>query len=92
MTVFEWDNRKERHNIRKHDGVTFHEASTVFLDPLTMTFYDPDHSQDEERLITLGMAKTGKILFVSHTEADNKIRIISAREATRQERRSYEES
>ena len=92
MTYFEWDTRKEAGNIQKHIGITFHEASSVFFDPLAMTFFDPDHSENEERFITLGMASNSKILFVSHTEHGEKIRIISAREATRQERRSYEES
>ena len=92
MTYFEWDTRKERANIRKHNGISFHVASSVFFDPLAMTFFDPDHSEHEDRLITLGMASTGTVLFVSHTEVGEKIRIISAREATRQERRSYEES
>lgn len=71
MTYFEWDSRKERLNIRKHDGISFHEASSVFFDPLAMTFFDPDHSEAEERYITLGMASNGKILFVSHTEGEH---------------------
>ena len=91
MNYFEWDTRKEAGNIRKHNGVTFHEASSVFFDPFAMTYFDPEHSESEERFITLGMASNGKILFVSHTDHGEKIPIISAREATRQERRSYEE-
>jgi uncharacterized DUF497 family protein len=89
MLTFEWDKRKEASNIRKH-GVSFHEASTVFLDPLSMTFYDPDHAEDEDRYITLGMAKNGRLLFVSHADRGDRVRIISAREASKQERNSYE--
>jgi len=89
MLTFEWDKRKEAANIRKH-GVSFHEASTVFLDPLSMTFYDPDHAEVEDRYITLGMAKNGRILFVSHADREDRVRIISAREASKLERNGYE--
>ena len=91
MLTYEWDKRKEAANIRKH-GVSFHEASTVFLDPLSMTFYDPDHAEDEDRFITLGMAKTGRLLFASHADRGERTRIISAREANKQERNGYENS
>jgi len=91
MLTFEWDKRKELANIRKH-GVSFHEASTVFLDPLSMTFYDPDHAEDEDRYITLGMTKNGRLLFVSHAERGDRVRIISAREASKLERNGYEEN
>jgi uncharacterized DUF497 family protein len=89
MLTFEWDKRKEVANIRKH-GVSFHEASTVFLDPLSMTFYDPDHAEDEDRYITLGMTKNGRLLFVSHADRGDRVRIISAREASKLERNGYE--
>lgn len=89
MLTFEWDKRKEVANIRKH-GVSFHEASTVFLDPLSMTFYDPDHAEDEDRYITLGMTKNGRLLFVSHADRGERVRIISAREASKLERNAYE--
>ena len=89
MLTFEWDKRKEATNIRKH-GVSFHEASTVFLDPLSMTFYDPDHAEDEDRYITLGMAKNGRLIFVSHADRGDRVRIISAREASKRERNGYE--
>ena len=91
MLTFEWDKRKELANIRKH-GVSFHEASTVFLDPLSMTFYDPDHAEDEDRYITLGMTKNGRLLFVSHADRGDRVRIISAREASKLERNGYEEN
>ena len=89
MLTFEWDKRKEAANIRKH-GVSFHEASTAFLDPLSMTFYDPDHAEDEDRYITLGMTKNGRLLFVSHADRGDRVRIISAREASKLERNGYE--
>lgn len=88
---YEWDKRKEASNIKKH-GVSFHEASTVFFDPHALTFYDPDHSDDEERFITLGMAATSKILFVAHTDRGMVTRIISAREATKKECDGYEKA
>lgn len=63
----------------------------MFADPLSITFPDPEHSIGEERLVIIGQSANGRILFVSHTEQDNTIRIISAREATRREQRIYEE-
>lgn len=89
--AYEWDKRKEATNIKKH-GVSFHEASTVFLDELSMSFYDPDHSDDENRFITLGIAANGRCLFVSHTDRGTATRIISAREATKKEREGYEKA
>ncbi len=87
---FEWDPEKAKRNLKKHQ-VSFNEAATVFGDPLSMTFYDPDHSVDENRYITMGLSNLGKLLMVSHIDRDNRIRIISARKATRRERRYYEE-
>jgi len=87
---FEWDPGKAKKNIRKHQ-VSFNEAVMVFGDPLSMTFYDPDHSIDENRFITVGLSRLGKLLIVSHTDRDDRIRIISARKATRREREFYEE-
>jgi uncharacterized DUF497 family protein len=87
---FEWDPDKAKKNIEKH-RVSFNEAATVFGDPLSMTFYDPDHSIDESRFITVGLSRLGKLLIVSHTDRDDRIRIISARETTRRERKFYEE-
>jgi uncharacterized DUF497 family protein len=87
---FEWDEKKNRQNIRKH-GISFEEAQSVFLDDHAMRFYDPDHSEDEDRFLMLGMSFTLRILIVCHCyrERDDVIRIISARKATRQERVHY---
>ena len=87
---FEWDRRKALLNLRKH-GVGFDEAATVFYDPLSVTFDDPDHSSDEERLITVGFSLHRRLLVISHVERESVIRIISARTATARERRKHEE-
>lgn len=87
---FEWDDDKDESNERKH-GVPFVEAMSVFADPLSLTGYDPDHSDDEDRYITMGTSAAGRFLVVSHTDRGEKIRIISAREASRRERRDYED-
>jgi uncharacterized protein len=87
---FEWNPSKADINLTKH-GVSFHEASTVFDDTLSVTFPDPDHSIGEERYVIIGMSEFGKLLIVSHTDRENRIRIISARSANRQEKRFYEE-
>lgn len=88
--AFEWDKLKASLNIRKH-GVCFEEASTVFSDPLALTIYDPLHSEDEDRYVTLGESQRRRLLVVVFTDRDDRIRIISAREATRRERKDYEE-
>lgn len=87
---FEWDDTKSESNERKH-GVTFTEAMTVFADPLSLTGYDPAHSDEEDRYITMGVSAGGRLLIVSHTDRGDAIRIISAREASRAERRDYED-
>jgi uncharacterized DUF497 family protein len=89
---FEWDPRKERRNQQKH-GVGFDEASSVFADALSITVPDPDHSDDEERCVTIGFSHRQRLLVVVHTEEGEKqiVRIISARPADRDERREYEE-
>jgi len=87
---FEWDPRKARDNLRKH-GVSFDEASTVFLDPLSATGDDPDHSVSERRFVTFGVSSSGRLLVVAHAEKGNAIRIISARPTARAERKLYEE-
>lgn len=90
MTMeFEWDPRKAAHNRRKH-GVDFVEAATVFDDPLSMTFPDPDHSRDGDRFIIIGTSKLGRLLIVSHMDRANVTRIISARSVTNRERKLYE--
>jgi len=87
--LFEWDPKKASANIRKH-GVTFHEAATVFGDPLAVTFDDPDHSESEERCLTFGVSLQGRLIVVSHTERQARTRIISARLMSRKERVIYE--
>jgi uncharacterized DUF497 family protein len=86
---FEWDPRKAIRNLRDH-AVPFHEAATVFGDPLALTYHDPYHSVSEQRFITLGVSKEGRILIVARTDRGENIRIISARKATRGERNHYE--
>ena len=87
---FEWNPDKAESNYEKHD-VSFEEAATVFNDLLSVTFPDPDHSVDESRYVIIGVSRFGQLLIVSHTDRGETIRIISARKATRQERRFYEE-
>jgi uncharacterized DUF497 family protein len=87
---FTWDSKKAARNLKAH-GVDVREAATVFDDPLSVTFPDSDHSFDERRFLIIGMSALGRILVVSHTEDGDTIRIISARAATRPERRFYEE-
>jgi len=87
---FEWDPEKAAHNLAKH-GVSFHKAGTVFGDPLAITFSDPDHSEEEDRFLTFGHSSEGHLLVVSHTDRGQSTRIISARRATRKERKIYEE-
>lgn len=87
---FEWNPDKAKLNLEKH-GISFQEATTVFNDPLSVTFPDPDHSIGENRYVIIGVSKFGQLLVVSHTDRGEKVRIISARKATRQERRFYEE-
>jgi hypothetical protein len=87
---FEWDPKKADANRRKH-GASFDEAATVFLDPMAVSGPDPDHSLGEERYITFGMSRLGRLLAVCHTHWPGTIRIITARRVTRGERKLYEE-
>ena len=87
---FEWNKNKAVSNLSKH-GVSFEEAKTVFEDPLYVDFYDPDHSEDEERYLIVGESNRGRLLIVSYTEREDSIRLISARELTRTEQKAYEE-
>lgn len=87
--TFEWDAKKERANFRKH-GIDFTEAATVFSDPFSITIHDEPHSEQEERLLTIGNATSGRSV-VAHTEREYSVRIISARLATPNERKQYEE-
>jgi uncharacterized DUF497 family protein len=86
---FEWDEEKAATNLDKH-GVLFQGASTVFADTLSVTISDPLHSFDEQRFVTIGESAEREILVVVHTQRDERIRIISAREATLRERQNYE--
>jgi uncharacterized DUF497 family protein len=88
--TYEWDPAKAAVNLWKH-GVAFEEAASVFLDPAALTFLDPDHSEDEDRAITIGRSARRRVLFVAHTERGERLRIISARRATRREQDQYEE-
>ncbi len=87
--VFEWDAAKAIANVQKH-RVTFDEASTVFGDPLALLMPDPDHSEGEERYLLLGMSTRQRLLVVAFSERLPQTRLISARRATRRERRRYE--
>jgi uncharacterized DUF497 family protein len=87
---FEWDLRKAKSNLSKH-GVSFEEAAMVFSDILSFTYNDEAHSHAERRYATLGMSDQGLLLVVAHTMRGERVRIISAREATPSERKWYEE-
>lgn len=87
---FEWNPDKAKLNLEKH-GVSFQEAATVFNDPLSITFPDPDHSIGENRYIIIGISRFEQLLVVAHTDRGDKVRIISARKVTRPEARFYEE-
>ena len=87
---FDWDKNKAKHNLSKHE-VSFEEAKTVFDDPLYVDFYDPEHSEDEDRYLLVGQSNRGRLLIVSYTERGNLIRLISAREVTKTERETYEQ-
>jgi uncharacterized DUF497 family protein len=87
---FEWDPEKAARNLQSH-GVSFEDAASVFGDPLAATIPDPDHSTDELRSITMGMTPSRRLLVVVSTDRADRIRIISARPATRVEQKKYEE-
>ncbi|MBN1505690.1 MAG: BrnT family toxin [Sedimentisphaerales bacterium] len=90
MIEFEWDPEKAKANRSRH-RISFGEAATALRDPLGITVFDPDHSQDEDRYLTVGMSDRGRAMIVAHTDRGDRIRIISARELTRTEREHYEE-
>jgi hypothetical protein len=87
---FEWDEEKAKANLKKH-RVSFDEATTVFIDPFSITIPDPAHSADEQRYIDLGSSDKGRVLVVVYTERGSNIRIISCRKATSPERKLYDE-
>lgn len=89
--LFEWDPAKAAANLRKH-GVSFEEAATAFGDPLSLLWPDPSHSQREQRYLVLGVSDTQRLLVVAFADRERRTRIISARLATRRERRRYEEA
>ena len=88
--MFEWDRLKAANNLKKH-GVSFDEAKSAFADPLSLTIDDPYHSDSEDRFVTIGRSDSERLLIVVHTDRDELIRIISAREATKGEMKQYEE-
>ena len=89
--TFEWDEGKAKENIRKHK-INFEEATTVFLDSLSTTMLNPDHSAKEQRYIDIGISDKNRVLVVGYTERGERIRIINCRKATPSERRRYEKS
>ncbi len=89
MPNFKWDKIKAKKNLQKH-GVSFEEATSIFLDDFSLTIDDKFHSLDEERLIDIGRSQIGQIMVVVYTERGNTIRIISCRKATKDERKLYE--
>ena len=88
---FEWDEEKAKANLKKH-RISFDEATTVFLDPFSITIFDPDHSENERRYIDIGSSGKNRVLVVVYTERGSNIRIISCRKATSLERKLYNES
>lgn len=88
---FEWDKDKAEKNIRNH-GVSFDEAKSVFNDPGFITVVDEEHSIDEERYISIGISANGRMLMLAHTDRNGRIRIISARRATKKEEKFYANS
>ena len=89
MLNFEWDPAKAASNLKKH-SVSFEDAATAFADPLSLTISDPDHSDDEQRFLLVGLTVSQRLVVVSHTARSDRIRLISARLADRRERRDYE--
>ena len=87
--LFDWDEEKATSNLTKHN-ISFDEATSVFDDPLFLTFADPEHSLQEQRFIIMGESTKGQLLVVSYTERAGKTRLISARPVTRKERKAYE--
>ena len=87
---FIWNPSKAARNLRRH-GISFHEAATVFSDPLSTTVYDPDHSVEENRYITVGVSRNYRVIMVAHAEQNDHVRLISARQLTPKERRQYEQ-
>lgn len=90
MPIFEWDENKEKSNLRKHK-IGFDEAESVFSDAFSVTIFHPDHSIEENRFIDIGTSDKSRVLVVVYTEREERIRIISVRKATKAERKIYEQ-
>jgi uncharacterized DUF497 family protein len=86
---FEWDDEKAKSNLKKH-GVSFEEGATIFNDPKLATISDPDHSEGEERFVSIGVSVVRRLLTVIHAYRAERIRLISARKATKAEKKNYE--
>ena len=91
MLLFEWDPEKAKENLATH-GVSFDEASTAFRDTLSLAIYDPLHSEQEDRFVLIGSSHRNRLLVIVHTERGDNIRLISARKASKKERKHYEEN
>ena len=91
MLLFEWDPNKAKENLETH-GISFDEASTVFRDVLSLVIHDPLHSEEEDRFVLIGSSHRNRLLVIVHTERSNNIRLISARKASKKERKQYEEN
>jgi uncharacterized DUF497 family protein len=91
MLLFEWDKEKAKKNIEIH-GISFDEATTAFKDTLSLVIYNPLHSDDEDRYVLVGNSFANRLLVVIHTDRGERIRIISARTATKKEVKQYEEN
>jgi uncharacterized protein len=88
---FEWDDEKAHSNIKKH-RVSFEEAETAFVDPMALSMFDDEHSGNEDRNVLIGESDRRRLLIVSYTEREDRIRIVSARVANRREKKQYEEA
>jgi hypothetical protein len=91
VLLFEWDPNKAKENLETH-GISFDEASTAFRDTLSLAIYDPLHSEEEDRFVLIGNSHRNRLLVIVHTERADCIRLISARKATKKERKQYEEN
>ena len=91
MTDFEWDPDKAATNLKKH-GISFEEAATSFFDVFSVTISDPLHSEVEKRAVLIGQSSSGRLLVTVHADRGSRIRLISARTATRKERKHYEKA
>ena len=88
---FEWDPNKAASSVRRH-GIAVEDAASVFGDPLARTIPDPEHSTGEARFVTMGLTAGGRLVVVVHTDREGRTRLVSARPATRREKKSYEEA